>query len=83
MNHPRSTARHKGIAYLGGAAIFFVLSGMLMGMPGDYWPTLLPAFGFSVAGWTIARRRSIRLVGILLSGLTGGALLGDLVAWLA
>jgi hypothetical protein len=77
----QDTGLHAGRAYLVVATFFFVLSSLMLGMPGDYWPLLLPAFLFSLAGWIKARRSFIRVTGILLSGLTGGALLGDLAAW--
>lgn len=75
--------RSDGVFYLLASSVFLALSTLIMGMPGDYWPMLLPAFVLSVIGWLKAKIRPLRIVGVFVTGVSGGMLLGDLAAWSA
>jgi hypothetical protein len=76
-------ARSDGVFHLLASSVLLALSTLILGMPGDYWPMLLPAFVLSVVGWTKAKIRPLRIVGVFVTGVSGGMLLGDLAAWWA
>ncbi len=73
--------RSDGVFYLLASSVFLALSTLILGMPGDYWPMLLPAFVLSVMGWLKAKIRPLRIVSVFVTGVSGGMLFGDLAAW--
>ena len=73
--------RSEGVFFLLASSVLLALSSLILGMPGDYWPMILPAFILSVIGWTKAKVRPLRIVGVFQTGISGGMLLGDIAAW--
>jgi multisubunit Na+/H+ antiporter MnhB subunit len=80
---PPSRHRSRGGLFIAAGFGLTVLASLATTPPGGFWPLLIPAFLFAIFGLVRAKGWARRVAGVVVSGVSGGWMVGDLMTFLA